>query len=180
MVQPVGNVLGRNPAGCAVFHQPDVLQVRHLGTAHPLIDPAHHIAKNALGVVLDLAQALVIGPFAIGGQRNVQHCIHIGAPPARLQPGLYGEDIDLVIMQRVQRCRCWTGHPGTGRARLGVFDLLFQHRRHQVGHRPHALADLRAALQPTFQPDINVLVLIGTDPGLALDEVLAAEWPGFH
>jgi hypothetical protein len=31
------------------------------------------------------------------------------------------------------------------------------------------------ARQPAFQPDIDVLVLVGRDPGLPLDEILAAE-----
>jgi hypothetical protein len=43
------------------------------------------------------------------------------------------------------------------------------------GIGPHALADLRIAAQSAFQPDIDVLVLVGRDPGLALDEILAAE-----
>jgi hypothetical protein len=35
-------------------------------------------------------------------------------------------------------------------------DLLLQHRGHQVGHGPHALADLGAARQAAFQPDIDI------------------------
>ena len=59
-------------------------------------------------------------------------------------------------------------------------DLFVQHRGHQIGHRPHPLADLGLAGQPAFQPDIDVQVLVGRDPGLALDEVLPAEGTGFH
>jgi hypothetical protein len=36
------------------------------------------------------------------------------------------------------------------------------------------------AAQSAFQPDIDVLVLVGRDPGLALDEILAAERPRLH
>ena len=58
MVQPVGDMLRRNPAGRAIFHQSDIIDVRHFGTAHPLIDPAHHIAQDPLRVVLHLAPDL--------------------------------------------------------------------------------------------------------------------------
>ncbi len=52
--QPVGDVLAGNAQGGAVFHQADVVNVGHLGAAHALVDPAHHIAQNALGVVVQL------------------------------------------------------------------------------------------------------------------------------
>ena len=58
VAQPVGDVLAGDAQGGAVLHQADVVDVRHLGAAHALVDPAHHVAEDALGIVLDLAQAL--------------------------------------------------------------------------------------------------------------------------
>ncbi len=83
-------------------------------------------------------------------------------------------------MQRVQGRRGGRRHPGGVGAGLRVLDLRLQHGSHQVGHGPHALADLRPAGQPAFQADIDVHVLIGADPGLALDELLAAEGSRLH
>lgn len=81
VVQPVGDVLAGNAAGGAIFHQTDVMDVGHLGTAHALFNPAHDIAKDALRVVLDLGDLLRIGPAPIGGQRNVQERGEV-SPPA--------------------------------------------------------------------------------------------------
>jgi hypothetical protein len=50
---------------------------------------------------------------------------------------------------------------------LRVADLLLQHGRHQVRHGPHALADLRLARQAAGEPDVDVPVLVGADPGSA-------------
>ena len=61
-----------------------------------------------------------------------------------------------------------------------MVDLLLQHRRHHVGHCPHALADLCLARQPAFQTDIDIEVLVCADPRLALDKVLAAERARLH
>ena len=49
-------------------------------------------------------------------------------------------------------------------------DLLFDHRRHHVGHRPHAFADLGFAGQPAFKPDIDDL---RESPALEIVEHLA-------
>ena len=52
--QPVADVLARDPKRRTVFHQPDVVDIRHLGTTDALIDPAHHVAQDTLGVVVKL------------------------------------------------------------------------------------------------------------------------------
>src|SRR5580698_9148064 len=41
LMQPVRQMLARNAQGRAVFHQADVVNVRHLRTADTLIDPAN-------------------------------------------------------------------------------------------------------------------------------------------
>ena len=86
--------------GCSKV--PDIVHVRHLGTAHPLINPAHDIAQDALRIVLDLAQHLPFGPPPIGRQRYLQQRLDIGPPPARGEPPLHRKDINLVVMQRMQ------------------------------------------------------------------------------
>ena len=180
MMQPVGNMLGGNPASGAVFHQADIIHIRHLGTTDTLINPAHNIAQNTLGIVLDLAQNLGLGPLAVGRDRNIQNSLHKGTTPARLQLGLHGKDIHLVIMQRMQSGSSRARHPSTVGTRFGVLDLLLQHGGHHIRHRPHTLADLGLAAQTTLKTNIDILVLIATDPSLALDEILTAKGTGFH
>jgi hypothetical protein len=65
-------------------------------------------------------------------------------------------DVDLVIVQRVQRRGGGRGHPGGVGAGLRMADLLGQHVRHLVGRGPHALADLGLAGQAAGQADIDV------------------------
>ena len=43
----------------AVLHQPDVVDVGHLRAADALVDPAHDVAEDALGVVVELALDLL-------------------------------------------------------------------------------------------------------------------------
>ena len=59
-------------------------------------------------------------------------------------------------------------------------DLLLQHVCHAVGHRPHALADLRPAGKAAGKSDIDVPVLIGANPCGAFHVGLADHRPGFH
>jgi hypothetical protein len=54
VVQPVGDVLAGDAQRGAVLHQADVVDVGHLGAADALVDPAHHVAEDALGVVVEL------------------------------------------------------------------------------------------------------------------------------
>ena len=58
-------------------------------------------------------------------------------------------------------------------------DLLVHHVGHLVGRRPHPLADLRLARQPAGKADIDVPILVGLDPGSALDVILAHDRAGF-
>ena len=69
--------------------------------------------------------------------------------------------------------RCWR-RPADGRS------SAFEHGGHQVGHGPHALADLRLALQAGGQADVDVVVLVGADPLLRLHGALAHHGAGFH
>ena len=57
--QPVGHVLRGDAQRRAVLHQRHVVDVRHLRAADPLVDPAHDVAEDALGVVVELALHLL-------------------------------------------------------------------------------------------------------------------------
>ena len=54
VMQPVGNMLAGDAQRGAIFHEADVVDIRHLGTTHTRVDPPHHVAKNALAVVIQL------------------------------------------------------------------------------------------------------------------------------
>ena len=83
MVQPVGDVLGGDAAGRAVLHQADVVDVGHLGAADALVDPAHDVAEDALGVVVDLGRDLVGDQFGAGASGMRQQVVERGAAAAR-------------------------------------------------------------------------------------------------
>ena len=53
VAQPVGNMLTGNPQSRPILHQPDVIDVGNLGTADALVNPAHDITQDALGVVVE-------------------------------------------------------------------------------------------------------------------------------
>ena len=108
---------------------------------------------------------IVSRPVLALGQRDGQQILQLRARAGR-QFGLAGGNVDLVVMQRVQRRRGRRWHPCGGGAGLRMRDLLRQHVRHLVGRRPHALADLGMAGQPVDQADIDVPVFIGLDPRL--------------
>src|SRR5690606_36565478 len=61
VLQPVGNVLGRNTQSRAVFHQAYVVDVRHFGTTNALINPTHHVTQNTLTVVIQFFLDLLSG-----------------------------------------------------------------------------------------------------------------------
>ncbi len=56
--QPVGHVLRGDAQRRAVLHQADIVDVGHLRAADALVDPAHDIAEDALGIVVELAARL--------------------------------------------------------------------------------------------------------------------------
>ena len=43
------------------------MNVGHLGAAHALVNPAHHVAQNALGVVVEFLLLLERRPVGHGG-----------------------------------------------------------------------------------------------------------------
>ncbi len=182
--QPVGDVLAADAQRGTVFHQAHVVDVGNLGAAHALVDPAHHVAEDALGVVVQLLLLLGLGPLRVGGDGNGQQAgqqvVALGIGTGLLQFLLHVGHVDLVVVQCVQRGSRGAGHPGGVGASPGVGDLLLQHGLHQVGHGPHALADLGLAAQAARQAHQHVAFLVGLDPGAGLHVALAHHGAGLH
>src|SRR5690606_13328427 len=44
---PVSDMLRRYAQGCAILHQTDIVNIRYLRTADPLLDPADNIAEDS-------------------------------------------------------------------------------------------------------------------------------------
>src|SRR6201999_2611156 len=179
MPQPVGQQLAGNPQRGAVFHQRDVVDVGHLRAAHTRVDPAHHVTKDRLAVVVHLFADLLGRPGQFLGQRDRQQLVDGGALLA-LELFLHRSHIHVVVVHGVQRGRRGRGHPRRGRAGLRLADLLLHHVGHQLGHGPHALADLRPALEAGGEPGVDVVVLVGLDPGGALHRTLADHRTRLH
>jgi len=59
-----------------------------------------------------------------------------------------------------------------------VGDLLLQHGRHQVLHRPHAFVDLGPAAQAAAQTGQHMVALAGLDPATALQITLVQHRAG--
>ena len=179
MQQPVGHMLGRDAQGGAVLHQAHVVDVGHLGTADPLVDPADHIAEQALGVVVEFLGNVRLRPVGPVRQRRGQQILEAGDRPGG-DRGAQGEDVGLVIVEGVQGRRRRAGRPGGVGTRLRMRRLLVEHVSHPVRGRPHPLADLGLAGQAAFQADGDVARLIGGDPGGGLDVALAHHRTGLH
>ena len=156
------------------------MDVGHLRTADALIDPAHDIAQNALRIVVELRPDLVRRPVPPGlgdrdGQQVTERRDRLGGTLA-----LAGEDVDAVIVRRMQRRRGGRRDPGGIRPGLRMADLLVEHVRHPVRCRPHALADLRFARQAAGEADLHVAVFVGRDPAACLHLALRDHRAGVH
>ena len=168
--QPVGQQLAGDTQRRAVLHEGDVVDVGHLGAADALVDPAHHVAEDRLAVVVDLFVDLLGCPGQFLGQRDGQQ---FGAGGALLAGQLFLDlaNVDLVVVHGVQGGTRRRRHPRGGGAGLRLGDLLLDHLGHQIGHGPHALTDLGASGQAVGQTGVDVGVLVGLDPRLALQRI---------
>ncbi|MNT63203.1 hypothetical protein D3C72_2009970 [compost metagenome] len=83
------------------------MDVGHLGAAHALVDPAHHIAQDALHVVVHFLLLLGIAPARVAGdghlQDGAQQVVAFAVGIGLFQFLLHLGHIDLVVVQRVQR-----------------------------------------------------------------------------
>ena len=179
MQQPVRHVLGADAQGGAVLHQADVVDVRHFGTTNALVHPAHHIAENALGVVVqffaDFCRAPVLatrhGNREQRGERRYGFLAAFGLPR---------EHVHGVVVRGVQRRRGGAGDPRSVGTGAWVAHLLLQHVRHAVGHGPHAFAYLCAAGKTASQANLDIAVFIGRNPCGVLDGSLAQHRARLH
>ena len=74
---------------------------------------------------------------------------------------LQGLHVHLVVVHGVQGSRRGAWHPSRVSTGIGVSDFLLQHVGHQIGHGPHALANLCAATQASLQAHSHVASLVG-------------------
>ena len=44
VMQPIGKMLALDTQGRTIFHQANIVNIRHFGTTNPLVDPTHDIA----------------------------------------------------------------------------------------------------------------------------------------
>ena len=84
VAQPVGDVLGGDPAGGAVLHQRGAVDVGHLRAADAVVDPALHVAEDALQVVLDLRGPVLVAPRGRVGERDGEQLLDRRTPAALL------------------------------------------------------------------------------------------------
>src|SRR6266511_1129379 len=87
--------------------------------------------------------------------------LEVGAAPLR-QLGLSLRDIDLMIVQRVQRRCGWRGYPCGVRSRLRMSDLGPDHLTHLIQHGPHPLAERFASKSlfgPTLAKSLTILLM---------------------
>ena len=179
MHKPVGEMLRRNPQGGPVLHQGHIVDVGHLGTADPLIDPTHHIAKDRLAGIVQLALHFFTRQVAPDHQRRRQKVAARGLFAA-LQLLLNRKHIDLVVMRGMQRGRRRRRHPCCIGTRKRMADLDLEHFGHGIGLGPHALADLSLAGHPGGKPGIDIAGLIGGQPDRALHLAFGDDRPGLH
>jgi hypothetical protein len=179
VLQPVGHVLGGDAQRRAVFHQADIVDVGHLGAADALIDPAHHIAEDALGVVLELGLDLVGLPVGPVGKRDGEDIVQRGrAAGLQLRPGgrtrRPRDSGWRAASRRWARAprRSWR-RPSGGRSSAPAW---------RASGRASPTCPCRSApcRQAAFEADIDVAILIGGDPGLCLHVALADHRAGFH
>ena len=179
MMEPVGDVLTRDAQRRAILHERDIVIVGYLAAADAKIDPPHHVPQDALRIVIEFLFDLRRRPRRVRRQRRCQDLVERRAG-ARCQRLLDGGNVDLMVMQRVQSGGCGRGYPRRVRAGPRVRDLRAQHVRHEVRHRPHALADLGVSAEAARETDVDVLPFIGIQPDRLLEVVLARYRRGFH
>ena len=170
MPKPVGDVLAADAQGRAVFHQADVVNVGHLGAAHTLVNPAHHVSQNPLRVVVEFLLLFLGTPFGVGGDRNGQQVFEdLLARSSRnrlfFHFFLHTRHRHLVIVHGMQGGRRRAGYPSGVGARQGMSDFQAEHVGHQIRHGPHALANLRATGKAAGQTNLHVVLFIRSNPG---------------
>ena len=122
--QPICDVLAGDAQRSAILHERDVVKIRHLGTADAEVDPTHHVAENALRVVVDLLLDFRRRPRWTADQRRGELCLERRRRTVREELLLYPVHIDLVIMQSMQGGCRGRGHPAVFAPASGCAILL--------------------------------------------------------
>ena len=164
---------------CTIFHQSGAIDIRHFGTAYALINPANHVAQQALCIVVQLLLNLLCTPATRLGDRQTQQLSNWQHLALRQFAVLSG-NINPVVVNSMQGCCGWRRHPGAAGTGHRVRNFLLHHRGHLVGHRPHTLTNLCAPGQSTGQPDSDVAVFIGAYPAAGLDVSFTHKRTGVH
>ena len=142
-----GTRSGRSPGPPSA---PTSCDVGHLRAADALVDPAHDVAEDALGVVVELGLDLLVGPARAAASGMREQVVERRPPvagrraPRPARPG---------GRRRRRGGSGWrAGSPRSAtaprrswRPALGWATFCGEHVGHQVGRRPHALADLGPA-----------------------------------
>ena len=122
------------------------MDIRHLRATHALVDPTHHIAQNALHVVVQLLLFFAGAPIGFSDygylQQIIQNLVAYFVEVDFFQLFLHVADLDLVVMHGVKHRSSGAGYPSGVGACFRVCNFLLQHRSHQIGHGPHAFTDL--------------------------------------
>ena len=164
VVQPIGHMLTGNTQGCAIFHQANIIDVEHLRATHALLYPAHHIAQQALSIVVQLQLDLFTTKLTIAKQWNGEDIIYIGLG-ALSHLLLHRVYINLMVVHSMQCGRGWRWHPGSVSAGFCMAYFNPHHIRHIVWDCPHALANLSLAFEPAGQAYVYIAVFVGSNPG---------------
>ncbi len=85
-----------------------------------------------------------------------------------------------MVVQGVQRGGGGAGNPSGVGASQWVCHFLAQHVGHQIGHGPHAFANLGASAQAAGQAHQHVVALVGLNPRAAFHVAFAHHGAGLH
>ena len=83
MHQPIRDMLAAYPTGRPILHQPNIVDIWHLGTAYPRVNPPHHIAQNPLRIVFHLRHNFIGSPVR---HRHHEGDSNASTPPRRPAP----------------------------------------------------------------------------------------------
>ena len=102
-----------------------------------------------MSIVVNFLLLFGVCPVAIFGDGDLQEIVDQGLAFVVVLGGfqreLNGTDVHRVVVKCMQGGSSGRGHPGSIGTGFGMCDFLLQHRGHQVGHGPHAFADLSAS-----------------------------------
>ena len=161
--------------------RPDVVDVGHLRAADALVDPAHHVAEDALRVVLELGGDVGRGPVRVLRERDRQDVLELAAAaaPSRSRPGARARRPGGSGWRAGSRPWGWeprrsSRRPSGGRSSARASRAI----RSGIAHMPLPICARPA--RPQARPMSTLASLVGGDPGLRLHVGLAHHRAGLH